>query len=241
MQNPRVLAALQERLENVSPSPSSYIETLPKAARPRINALKQLQEKSARIEAQSYEEVHELERKYAALYQPLFDKRHVIVSGEVEPANAESEWHSDADDEDKLSGDGKYKATAAKKEAADEDNSKGTPDFWLNIFRNKKQKHKGRDTVGTITKQVPNESFFNFFSPVKVSGDGEELDEDTEYCLAADFELGHLFRERIVPRAVLYFTGEAIEDEDSFEEGEEIEGEEEGEEDDDDYQSNPKE
>lgn len=31
----------------------------------------------------------------------------------------------------------------------------------------KKQKHKGRGTVRTITKQVPNDSFFNFFSPLK--------------------------------------------------------------------------
>ncbi|RCU22278.1 hypothetical protein DVA69_20295, partial [Acinetobacter baumannii] len=41
MQNPQVLAALQERLDNVSHTPSSYIETLPKAVKRRINALKQ--------------------------------------------------------------------------------------------------------------------------------------------------------------------------------------------------------
>ena len=33
--------------------------------------------------------------------------------------------------------------------------------------------------------------------------------------LGSDFEIGHFFRERIVPRAVLYFTGEAIEDDDN--------------------------
>lgn len=31
----------------------------------------------------------------------------------------------------------------------------------------KKQKHKGRGTVRTVTKQIPQDSFFNFFSPVK--------------------------------------------------------------------------
>lgn len=36
-------------------------------------------------------------------------------------------------------------------------------------------------------------------------------DEDLEALLAADFEIGHFIRERIVPRAVLYFTGEALE------------------------------
>uniref|UniRef100_A0A803JW84 Nucleosome assembly protein 1like 4 n=1 Tax=Xenopus tropicalis TaxID=8364 RepID=A0A803JW84_XENTR len=340
MQNPQVLAALQERLDSVSQTPSSYIETLPKAVKRRINALKQLQAKCAHIEAKFYEEVHELERKYAALYQPLFDKRTRIVTGEVEPSDTECEWHSDAEEEEKLSADLKKKVTLSEKEASDVDKCKGIPDFWLTIFRNvdmisillqeydepilkhlqdvkvkfsgpsqhmsftlefhfgpneyftnsvltktykmksepdsadpfsfegpeivdcdgctidwkkgknvtvktikKKQKHKGRGTVRTITKHVPNDSFFNFFSPVKMSGDSEELDEDTESSLAADFELGHFFRERVVPRAVLYFTGEAIEDEDSFEEGEEgeeeeMEGEEEGEEEDEESGSN---
>lgn len=48
--------------------------SLPKAVKRRINALKQLQVRCAHIEAKFYEEVHDLERKYAALYQPLFDK-----------------------------------------------------------------------------------------------------------------------------------------------------------------------
>lgn len=29
----------------------------------------------------------------------------------------------------------------------------------------KKQKHKGRGTVRVVTKTVPNDSFFNFFTP----------------------------------------------------------------------------
>ncbi|XP_008582408.1 PREDICTED: nucleosome assembly protein 1-like 4 isoform X3 [Galeopterus variegatus] len=312
MQNPQVLAALQERLDNVSHTPSSYIETLPKAVKRRINALKQLQ-------------------------------RREFITGDVEPTDAESEWHSENEEEEELAGDMKSKVVIAEKEAAaaEEPNPKGIPEFWFTIFRNvdmlselvqeydepilkhlqdikvkfsdpgqpmsfvlefhfepndyftnsvltktykmksepdkadpfsfegpeivdcegctidwkkgknvtvktikKKQKHKGRGTVRTITKQVPNESFFNFFSPLKASGDGESLDEDSEFTLASDFEIGHFFRERIVPRAVLYFTGEAIEDDDNFEEGEEgeeeeLEGDEEGE-DEDDAEINPK-
>uniref|UniRef100_A0A8I5NST3 Nucleosome assembly protein 1 like 4 n=1 Tax=Papio anubis TaxID=9555 RepID=A0A8I5NST3_PAPAN len=370
MQNPRVLAALQERLDSVPHTPSSYIETLPKAVKRRINALKQLQVRCAHIEAKFYEEVHDLERKYAALYQPLFDKRREFITGDVEPTDAESEWHSENEEEEKLAGDMKNKVVITEKEAAtaEEPNPKGIPEFWFTIFRNvdmlselvqeydepilkhlqdikvkfsdpgqpmsfvlefhfepndyftnsvltktykmksepdkadpfsfegpeivdcdgctidwkkgknvtvktikKKQKHKGRGTVRTITKQVPNESFFNFFNPLKAnskccqgcgrlmgretqkspvkiekaaSGDGESLDEDSEFTLASDFEIGHFFRERIVPRAVLYFTGEAIEDDDNFEEGEEgeeeeLEGDEEGE-DEDDAEINPK-
>lgn len=91
----------------------------------------------------------------------------------------------------------------------------------------KKQKHKGRGTTRTITKTVQNDSFFNFFNPPTVPEDESEMDEDLEALLAADFEIGHFIRERIVPRAVLYFTGEALENDDDFDEEEE--GEEEGE------------
>lgn len=109
----------------------------------------------------------------------------------------------------------------------------------------KKQKHEGRSTVRTITKQVPYNSFFNFFNLLKASGDGESLDEDSEFTLASDIGIGHLFHERKVAPAVLNFTGETIEA-DNFEdkEGEEKElesdeeGEDEGGEDEDDAKIN---
>ena len=44
--------------------------------------------------------------------------------------------------------------------------------------------------------------------------------------LTADFEIGHYIRERIVPRAVLFFTGEALEDEGDDESDEEEEDDE---------------
>lgn len=59
----------------------------------------------------------------------------------------------------------------------------------------------------------------------------EDVDDELRTLLTTDFEIGHYIRERIVPRAVLYFTGEGIEDED--EDYEEEEEEEEEEEDDD--------
>jgi hypothetical protein len=39
-------------------------------------------------------------------------------------------------------------------------------------------------------------------------------DEETRELLNADFEIGQILRDRILPRAVLYFTGEAQDDED---------------------------
>lgn len=102
----------------------------------------------------------------------------------------------------------------------------------------KKQKHKSRGSVRTVTKTVQNDSFFNFFTPPCMPEDPEaEMDDDTQALLTSDFEIGHYIRERIVPRAVLYYTGEALEDEDYEEEEEGEEGEEE--EDDDDAEFNP--
>jgi len=93
----------------------------------------------------------------------------------------------------------------------------------------KKQKHKSKGNVRTITKQVKNDSFFNFFDPPPLPEDPEaEVDAETQELLTSDFEIGHYIRERVIPRAVLFFTGEALEDDDY--DDEEEEGEEEGEE-----------
>merc|ERR1719266_1400870 len=104
----------------------------------------------------------------------------------------------------------------------------------------KKQKHKSKGNVRTITKQVKADSFFNFFDPPQVPDDpNAEVDEDTQALLTADFEIGHYIRERIVPRAVLFFTGEALEDGEFDEEEEEDEEGEEGEEEEDDPDFDP--
>jgi len=34
-----------------------------------------------------------------------------------------------------------------------------------------------------------------------------EVDEEIDNLLTTDFEIGHYIRERIIPKAVLYFTG----------------------------------
>lgn len=97
----------------------------------------------------------------------------------------------------------------------------------------KKQKHKGRGQTRVITKMVKTDSFFNFFDPPELPEDEEDLDEETEALLAVDFEIGHFFRERLIPKAVLFYTGEAIE-EDSDEEDDEDETTSEEDDDDDD-------
>lgn len=111
----------------------------------------------------------------------------------------------------------------------------------------KKQKHKQKGATRFVTKQVKADSFFNFFDPPEIPEAGlEAMDEEMRDAVSADFEIGQILRDRIIPRAVLYFTGEAHDDE-SFDEEEDEEddmddeGEEEDEDDDGDtHQGSPK-
>jgi len=104
----------------------------------------------------------------------------------------------------------------------------------------KKQKHKNKGNVRTITKQVKNDSFFNFFDPPPISDDPDaDVDPETQDLLTADFEIGHYIRDRIIPRAVLFFTGEALEEDEEEEEEDFDEEGEEGEEEEDDPDFDP--
>nr|XP_012611549.1 nucleosome assembly protein 1-like 2 [Microcebus murinus]XP_012611550.1 nucleosome assembly protein 1-like 2 [Microcebus murinus]XP_012611551.1 nucleosome assembly protein 1-like 2 [Microcebus murinus] len=67
----------------------------------------------------------------------------------------------------------------------------------------KKQRHKFWGLLRTATQEFPRESFFNFFSVLRW---GLDADEDEEDVLIA-----HTLRTFVIPRAVLYFTGEALE------------------------------
>ncbi|GAB6025275.1 histone chaperone [Chamberlinius hualienensis] len=71
-----------------------------------------------------------------------------------------------------------------------------------------KQKDEASGSVKIVTKTEQTDSFFNFFNLLQCP----EYDEVTEALLASDFNIGIFFKERIVPRAVLYFTGEAIDE-----------------------------
>jgi len=328
-QNPEMLAKLQGQFKGFGgiPTAASIVKSLPKPVQRRVKALKKLQSAMVDVEAKFYEEVHELECKYAAQYQPLYDRRKDVVTGGVEPTDSDCEWPSDEEEEEELA-EGVEKVDL---NGDDKDSGKaagpGVPGFWLTIFKNvdmlaemvqehdepilehlndiqitfkqaepmsftlhfhfapneyfsnavltkeyimraepdqedplsyegpeivkcagckidwqtgknvtvklikKVQKHHARGQKRTITKSVQNDSFFNFFAP---PADEDETDEETQELLAADYEIGHFFRERVIPRAILYFTGEALEDDEDFDDDEDEEGEDDEEEEGDD-------
>jgi nucleosome assembly protein 1-like 1 len=86
----------------------------------------------------------------------------------------------------------------------------------------KKQRHKGTNKTRVVKRTVPAETFFNFFNPPVLPEDSEELDEEEaeglDAKLEADYEMGEEFKEKIIPHAVDFFTGKALEYEDYEEE-----------------------
>uniref|UniRef100_A0A2K5DRF1 Nucleosome assembly protein 1 like 1 n=1 Tax=Aotus nancymaae TaxID=37293 RepID=A0A2K5DRF1_AOTNA len=84
----------------------SYIESLPKVVKRRVDALKNLQVKCAQREAKFYEEAHDLERKYLVLFEDEISELKEKAKIEDEKKNEEKE------------------------------DPKGILEFWLTVFKN---------------------------------------------------------------------------------------------------------
>ncbi|XP_058193899.1 nucleosome assembly protein 1;4-like [Rhododendron vialii] len=111
----------------------------------------------------------------------------------------------------------------------------------------KKKPKKGSKNAKPITKTENCESFFNFFNPPQVPEDDDDIDEDTaeelQNQMEQDYDIGSTIRDKIIPHAVSWFTGEAVQgdefedievDDEEGDEDEDEEDEDDDEEDDDD-------
>ncbi|KAL1984789.1 hypothetical protein VTN96DRAFT_8730 [Rasamsonia emersonii] len=101
----------------------------------------------------------------------------------------------------------------------------------------KKQRNKSTKQTRVVKITVPTESFFNFFSPPKPPTDDDDtVASDIEERLELDYQLGEDIKEKLIPRAIDWFTGEALQFEELGDEvdQDEFEGDEDDEEDDDD-------
>lgn len=83
-------------------------------------------------------------------------------------------------------------------------------------IKKKKQRQKGGKNTRVVTQSEPCESFFNFFNPPKMPEEDDDEDEDEdameelEERIEHDYELGRMIKDRIIPKAIDWFTGEAI-------------------------------
>lgn len=76
----------------------------------------------------------------------------------------------------------------------------------------KKQRNKKNKQTRIITKEVPQDSFFNFFSPPIIPSDesSEDAGSDIDERLELDYQLGEDIKEKLIPRAVDWYTGAAL-------------------------------
>ncbi|KAI0472028.1 NAP-domain-containing protein [Xylariaceae sp. FL0804] len=116
----------------------------------------------------------------------------------------------------------------------DKINWKENQDLTVRV-ESKKQRNKNTKQTRIVKKTVPTESFFNFFSPPKAPNDDDDDDADAasdiEERLELDYQLGEDIKEKLIPRAIDWFTGEAL----AYEEIDDLEdGFEDAEDDDDD-------
>merc|ERR1712046_563547 len=111
----------------------------------------------------------------------------------------------------------------------------------------RKQKNKRTKQIRKLTETVSVPSFFNFFTKRDIPSE-EELEnmteeqvEELEVLMEADYEAGVILRDKVIPHAVLWFTGEAVDsdmdmEDDDFEEDDEEDEEEEEDEDEDEFE-----
>ncbi|KAM0748434.1 NAP-domain-containing protein [Meredithblackwellia eburnea MCA 4105] len=99
------------------------------------------------------------------------------------------------------------------------DRAEGTKIDWVEgkdltvRIETKKQRNKNTNQTRIVKKAIPTESFFSFFSPpVPPSEDDEdeEIEDDIDERLELDYQIGEDLKERVIPRAVDFFTGKAL-------------------------------
>jgi nucleosome assembly protein 1-like 1 len=100
------------------------------------------------------------------------------------------------------------------------DHAEGTQIDWkdgkdLTVkVETKTQKHKGTKKTRVVKTTVPAESFFQFFSPPTEPDDDviddDDDDDNLDERLEMDYQIGEDIKEKLIPRAVDWYTGKAL-------------------------------
>ncbi|KAG8957630.1 hypothetical protein FRC03_009937 [Tulasnella sp. 419] len=131
-----MLGMVQDRLNTLIGRSSGYIESLPKTVRLRVEGLKGVQTEYKKAQAEYAKELIELDRKYLALYQPIFNRRAAILNGEAEPTTEEIKAGEEESLKDNPDAEPVSETEESEEDAAKAKNMKGIPEFWLTALRN---------------------------------------------------------------------------------------------------------
>ncbi|GAA5906843.1 hypothetical protein JCM8208_000055 [Rhodotorula glutinis] len=100
------------------------------------------------------------------------------------------------------------------------DHAEGTKIEWkegkdlTTRIETKKQRNKNTNQTRIVKKVVPTDSFFSFFSPPSPPSadddDDASIASDLDEKLELDYQIGEDLKERVIPRAVDWFSGRAL-------------------------------
>ena len=79
--NPTLLNALQSKINTLVGKSSGYIESLPQDIQDKIADLSKIQEESLELEMEFRSQVLQLEKKFAKLHCPIYQKRFDLITG----------------------------------------------------------------------------------------------------------------------------------------------------------------
>ena len=145
MKDPAIMAAIQEKLAGLEGMRSTFYDALPKPIKNRVNACRNIQKSYVGMEAEFYNEINQLERKYHEKFSELYKKRESIVNGKYEPKEEECVHSGDEDEEDEESSEmNKSNGDVQMNEdgeamirlpSAFPDDAPGVPEFWLTVLK----------------------------------------------------------------------------------------------------------
>ncbi|KAL6086783.1 hypothetical protein STEG23_031113 [Scotinomys teguina] len=146
------------------PSGKYFMDKLPQAVRNRVQALRNIQDECDKVDTLFLRAIHDLERKYAELNKPLYDKRFQIINAEYEPTEEECEWNSEEEfsgDEEMPPLEGEEEEESRKREAEvkeeDKDVPKEVPEAKVEEDRAPKEIPEMKTEEEEIPKEVPEE------------------------------------------------------------------------------------
>nr|XP_020010435.1 nucleosome assembly protein 1-like 2 [Castor canadensis]XP_020043983.1 LOW QUALITY PROTEIN: nucleosome assembly protein 1-like 2 [Castor canadensis] len=130
---------------------TDFVESLPVKVKYRVLALKKLQTRAANLESKFLREFHDIERKFAEMYQPLLEKRRQIINAIYEPTEEECEYKSDAEDYKDEEMDGEEEMNGREEgmvhEYVDEDDA--YEDYYYDYAIEEEEEEEGEGAAGT--------------------------------------------------------------------------------------------